>query len=293
MKALIFGANGQDGYYLSQQCKEKGIEVIGISRTGNYLQSDVSNYEQVEKLIKYYAPGYVFHLAANSTTRHDALFENHSTISTGTLNILEASYKHNPKSIIFITGSGLQFENHGNAISENDLFAANNAYCIPRIQSVYAARYYRSLGLKTYVGYLFHHESSLRKPNHISKKIILAAQRIAKGSNEKIEIGDLHTKKEWTFAGDTAKGILRLIEQDNIFEAVIGSGVAYTIENWLEECFKLINHDWRLHVNLIENFISEYTCLLSNPKTINYLGWKPSVNISQLAKLMINNQLNL
>lgn len=85
MKALIFGANGQDGYYLQELCKLKGIEPIGVARSGNGVIGNVSNYEQVEQLIKQHLPTYVFHLAASSTTRHDALFENHETISTGTL----------------------------------------------------------------------------------------------------------------------------------------------------------------------------------------------------------------
>jgi len=184
MNALIFGANGQDGYYLQMSCKQKEIIPICISRHGNGVQGDVSEYSQVEELVKQYRPSYIFHLAANSTTRHDVLFENHETISTGTLNILEAVKKHCPSAKVFITGSGVQFKNNGKPISENDPFEASSPYSIARIQSVYAARYYRSLGIQTYVGYLFHHESPLRKPSHVSQKIALAVQRIDRGNNE-------------------------------------------------------------------------------------------------------------
>ncbi len=104
--ALIFGANGQDGYYISELCKFKGIEPIGISRSGNWIPGDVSQYSQVEQFIKQYLPAFVFHLAANSTTQHETLFDNHETISTGTLNILEAVKQHCPSSKVFITGSG-------------------------------------------------------------------------------------------------------------------------------------------------------------------------------------------
>ena len=64
-------------------------------------------------------------------------------------------------------------------ISETDNFEAKSPYSIARIQSVYAARYFRSLGIKVYVGYLFHHESPLRKDNHVSKMITNAVKRIA------------------------------------------------------------------------------------------------------------------
>jgi GDPmannose 4,6-dehydratase len=242
----------------------------------------------VEQLIKKYLPTYVFHVAAYSTTRHDALFENHETISTGTLNILEAVKIHSPETKVFITGSGLQFENRGNPITENDKFEANSPYSVARIQSVYAARYYRSLGLRVYIGYLFHHESPLRKSSHVSKMIALAVQSIANGSNEIIELGDISVKKEWTFAGDVAKGILTLIEQDDVFEAVIGSGVSYSIENWLEQCFNLISKDWRSYVKLHKGFTPEYKRLVSNPETINALGWFPTIELPELAKIMMN-----
>jgi GDPmannose 4,6-dehydratase len=287
MKALIFGANGQDGYYLSQQCREIGIEPIGISRSGNWYHGDVSNYQQVKQLIQYYTPNYVFHLAANSTTRHETLFENHQTISTGTLNILESVYKYTPKTKVFIAGSGLQFENKGEPITEETPFAATSPYSISRIQSVYAARYYRSLGVPIYVGYLFHHESPLRKPSHVSQKIIQAVKNIALNKQDHFELGDILVEKEWTFAGDIVNGILTLVKQDNIFEAIIGSGVAYSIEYWLEECFQLIGKDWHNHVILQKDFISEYKCLLSDPQVLKSMNWEPTISISDLARMMM------
>lgn len=287
MIALIFGANGQDGYYLIELCKLKGIESVGVSRSGNWLHGDVSDYDTVERLIKKYLPTYIFHVAANSTTLHEAIFENHSTISTGTLNILEAVRLHCPSSKVFITGSGVQFENRGNPISENSNFEASSPYSVARIHSVYAARYFRSLGLRVYVGYLFHHESPLRKPTHVSKMVALTVKRIAAGASEIIELGDISVKKEWTFAGDVAKGIFTLIEQDKTFEAAIGSGVAYSIENWLEQCFGIIGKDWRDYVRIRADFVPEYRILVSDPSTINTLGWSPSEDLRGLAKIMM------
>jgi GDPmannose 4,6-dehydratase len=287
LKAIIFGANGQDGQYIHELCTHKGIETIRVSRTGNWLNGDVSRFDLVEQLIKKHLPEYIFHLAANSSTQHETLFENHETISTGTLNILESVRNHSPESRVFITGSAVQFENTGRPISETDNFEAKSPYAIARIQSAYAARYFRSLGLLVYIGYLFHHESPLRKPNHISQKIALAVKRIAKGSDEILELGNISVEKEWTFAGDTAQGIFTLINQDDIFEATIGSGVTHSIENWLEQCFGFIDKDWQDYVRIKKGFTPEYTRLVSDPRTIQSLGWYPSVDFPDLAKLMI------
>ncbi|MDO9326160.1 MAG: GDP-mannose 4,6-dehydratase [Methanoregula sp.] len=287
MNALIFGANGQDGHYLNALCKLKKIESIGVSRSGEWVKGDVSNYNLVKHLIAEHRPTYIFHVAANSTTLHDTLFENYATISTGTLNILEAARLFSPESKIFITGSGVQFENNGSPISESGNFKPNSPYSVARIQSVYSARYFRSLGLKVYVGYLFHHESPLRQPVHVSQIIALAAKRIARGSNEIIELGDITVEKEWTFAGDIAQGIFTLMEQDAVFEAVIGSGITYSIKDWLMQCFGILGKDWHNHVRLRQGFIPEYSRLISDPRTINSLGWYPKVGLNELAKIMM------
>jgi GDPmannose 4,6-dehydratase len=287
VRALIFGISGQDGHYLSEICRANGIEPIGVSRSSPNRPGDISDYAQVESLIRAHMPSYVFHLAANSTTRHSALFENHATIVMGTLNVLEVVRLHCPTAKVFITGSGVQFVNQGAPIFEHDEFQAGSAYALARIQSVYAARYFRSLGVQTYVGYLFHHESPLRKENHVSQMIVRAVQRIANGSDEILQIGDPSVEKEWTFAGDIAAAILALVQQDQITEATIGSGITYTIEDWLRVCFASIGRKWQDHVEVRRNFTPEYRRLVSDPTTVHSLGWQPRVEFEALARLML------
>jgi GDP-D-mannose dehydratase len=287
MNAIIFGANGQDGIYLSELCAEKQIEVTGISRSGSGVNGDVGNLSFTEEIIKRNKPDFVFHLAANSTTKHYPVFENHSTISNGTLNILESVYKYSSKTKVFITGSGVQFVNDGTPISENTPFEASSPYSVSRIQSVYAARYYRSLGIKAYTGYLFHHESPLRKAGHMSQKIVSFAKDIKSGKSDILEVGDLSVEKEWTYAGDTVRAIFTLVNQDDVFEAVIGTGVSHSIKDWLNECFSLLGLDWQKHIRQSENFSPEYKKLVSAPKVIMSLGWKPLVNFKTLAEIML------
>lgn len=287
MNAVIFGANGQDGFYLSQLLEAQNVDVIGVSRSGDFVKGNVADYEFVEEIIKSHQPDYVFHLAANSTTRHNALFENHETISTGTINILEAVYRHNPETKIFLSGSAMQFENNGSPIDENTPFASLSPYAVSRIQSVYAGRYYRSLGLKVYVGYFFNHDSPLRTEQHVNQKIALAAKTVAEGENVNFEIGDITVKKEFNFAGDLMEAIWILVNQNDIFEAVIGSGEEHSIEEWLDLCFKNFDKNWREFVTIKSEFRAEYKVLVSNPKLIKSLGWQPKTSIEELAKMML------
>lgn len=263
------------------------MEVIGVSRKGNWHNGDISNLEFVENIIKNEKPDFVFHLAANSTTRHDAIFENHETISTGTINLLESIKRYSPKTKVFISGSGLQFENKGNPIKETDPFQATSPYAFARIQSVYATRYFRDLGLKVYVGYFFNHESPRRTERHVSKMIVEACKRIKNGSNEKIILGDISVKKEWTYAGDVVKGIWTLVQQENIFESTIGSGKAYSIKDWLEICFDELGLKWENYFEQKNNYSPEYSILVSDPTTLKGMGWNDETDINLLARIML------
>jgi GDPmannose 4,6-dehydratase len=284
MTAIIFGARGQDGIYLTQLLNEKKYDVVAIDRDNAAINA--GNFENICDLVKKQQPAYIFHFAANSTTRHDAWQENHETISTGTLNILEAVKLYSPATRVFLPGSGLQFKNEGNPIKETDSFDASSIYAVSRIHTVYAARYYRGLGLKVYTGYFFTHDSPYRTERHINKKIIATVQRIAAGSAEKLLIGDLSVKKEFGFAGDIVKAIWTLVGQDEIFETVIGTGVAHAIEEWVDICFSMYGLDWKNFVEPIPGFVPEYKILVSDPGTIFSLGWKPQTDIHSLAKMM-------
>ena len=243
MKAIIFGINGQDGQYLNKLLSSNKIKVIGVSRSGEqWIKGDVSDFSFVESLIRQHKPDYIFHFSAISTTKHSALFDNHKAISTGTLNILESVKNHCPKCKVFLSGSALQFENKGLLIDEKTSFEAKCPYSIARIQSVYAGRYYRdAFGLQIYFGYFFNHDSPLRTEQHINQKIILAVKRINHGSNEKLELGDIDVRKEFNFAGDIVEAIWMLVNQNVVFEAVIGNGKAYSIKDWVEYFFKKKN----------------------------------------------------
>lgn len=287
MTAIILGAGGQDGHYLSALLEAEGIEVVKVGRSENLRKIDLANFDEVAKLVKETKPDYIFHFAANSTTRHFAWKENHDAISTGSVHVLEAVHQFARGCKVFLSGSGLQFINEGKPIKETDPFNAGSIYSVGRIHTVYAARYYRTLGVQAYMGYFFHHDSPLRSDRHINKKIITTAKRIAEGSNEKLEIGDLSVKKEFGFAGDIVEGVWTLVRQDEVYEAVIGTGMAHAIEEWVEICFAMYGLDWQNHIVESDNFQPDFSILVSDPATINSLGWQHKTDIHALAKKMI------
>jgi GDPmannose 4,6-dehydratase len=290
MKAIIFGINGQDGHYLNALLKKNKIQVIGVSRTNpEWLLGNVGNYVFVEQLIKNHKPNYIFHFAANSTTKHEALWDNQEAIEQGALNILESVKLYSPSTKVFLSGSAVQFVNQGVPINEHTPFASLSPYAVSRIYSVYMARYYKDkFGIKVYVGYFFNHDSPLRTERHVNQKIVMAVKRIAAGSIEKIEIGNVNVRKEFNYAGDMIDAVWAFINQESLFEIVIGTGKAYSIENWLECCFKHINKSWQDYVIINESFVPEYNLLVSNPTLLKSIGWGPKLSIEDLSRLMLS-----
>ncbi len=153
MNALIFGVNGQDGFYLSELLLANKINVIGVSRNpilneGNYemIKGDVADHDFVQQMIKHHQPGYIFHLAANSTTQHSALFENHSTIATGSLNILESVKNSSPHTKVLVVETLHYDENNKPEKLEHLIdFVCSKGY------SIYADTYVNTIFLKKQV----------------------------------------------------------------------------------------------------------------------------------------------
>jgi len=82
------------------------------------------------------------------------------------------------------------------------------------------------------------------------------------------------------------------VGQDKVFEATIGSGLPYSIEDWLRECFGLIGRDWKDSVRIKPSFAAEYKMLVSNPGTIKSLGWEPKVTFAGLAEMMVGSTIH-
>ena len=147
-----------------------------------------------------------------------------------------------------------------------------------------------SLGSKFISDIFFNHDSPLRSERHINKLITNTINRIAEGSTEMLEIGSLSVKKEFGYAGDIVKAIWKLVNQEKEFEATIGTGEAYSIEQWIECCCRLKGLDWRQHVKQKQGFKPEYDILVSDPTIIFQLGWRPEVSMEGLAQLMLESK---
>lgn len=265
---------------------------------------EINDGFDVRALINNVRPAFIFHLAANSTTSEECVFENHNTIGTGTLNILEAIDRLKISTRVFIAGSALQFMNKGAPIREDHPRSSESGYAVLRNYATDLARYYRGRGVNVFTGFLFHHESPRRKDRHVSQVIARLARQArdhvidaALVEDQKLAIGDLSVQKEWTFAGDTVAAIWTLVNQGidhdsgngsgTIWEANIGTGEGFSIEEWADECFAIANLDWRDYITERSDFVPEYRRLVADSRRIRSLGWRPKFNFRDLARMMV------
>lgn len=285
--AIIFGASGQDGYLLNNILINKKVTTHLISRNNSSIKGDVSDFQFVSQLIKSTKPDYIFHFAATSSVSHEFLFENHSSISMGTINILESVKMHSRESKVFIAGSAEQYENKGNAINESSPFKANSSYSAERIYSTHISRYFREkYNIQVYNGFFFHHDSPFRSNDHLNQRILNFVKDLSLESNSKFRIGDYTIQKEFNYSGDFMRAVWLLINQNSIYEVVIGSGKPYPISDWLEMAFTKRNLDWKHWVELDPEYNKPYDKLFSDPSLMKSLGWEPKLDKTDLLNLM-------
>jgi len=233
-RAIIFGAGGQDGHYLKQLLAREGVAVYAYSR----IQCNVVSQTHVRSIVRMAEPDYVFHFAAESSTKHEDWYRNQAAIVDGALHILEAVKDHAPNCKVYLAGSILQFQEQHD-VSLTSTPSNNTIYAAQRNAMVGYARYYRSTGIQVYVGYFSHHDSPLRKPHHLAKKLAEEARLVAKGLSPHMRVMNPDDEKEWNFAGDMMQAVWEQVNSP-IYEAVLGSGVTRSVGDYAKACMDVL-----------------------------------------------------
>jgi GDPmannose 4,6-dehydratase len=293
MKAIILGAGGQDGHFLCKHLLKQGHEVLCFShRSGsNYPALDVGDFEKVENIVREIKPDYVYHLAAKSSTRHEFILQNQRSIVSGTLAILEAVDKFSRNTKVFLASSGLIFRNEQRPIAAEDELQISSAYSVARIEALQIARYYRSRGIKVYVGHLFNHESPLRPSGAVVRSLVKDVVDISVGKTETFTIGNPEVVKEWMWAGDAVAAIQIFIRQDDIFEICLADGEGISVRRYAELCCEKVGISYQSHHVTSSGYQTEYSMLVGNSETIRGLGWSPKVNIESLVARMVESEI--
>lgn len=314
--ALITGVSGQDGAYLAQLLLKKGYKVIGSSRDaeansfGNLKKLEIIDQVQLESmalndfrsvlsLIVKVNPDEIYNLAGQSSVglSFQQPVETMESIALGTLNLLEAIRFHGKHIRLYNASSSECFGDIGEAVAnEYTAFRPTSPYGVSKAAAFWqVANYREAYGLHATSGILFNHESPLRSERFVTKKIVSEAVRIAKGSREKLELGNIDINRDWGWAPEYVEAIWRMLQEDQPRDLVIATGHTASLTDFIVEVFQTLDLDWKQHVVARTEMMRPTDLLVSRAdptRAFELLGWKAERTMPDIAKLMVEYQLD-
>ena len=310
MRALVCGVSGQDGAYLAQLLLSKGYEVWGTSRDAQAttfsnlawlgikdrvtLVSMASNdFRSVLTTLKHSEPDEVYFLSGQSSVglSFDQPVETLESITLGTLNLLEAARFIGKPIKLYHASTSECFGDVGMmAANEDTSFHPRSPYAVAKASAHWlVANYREAYGLFACNGILFNHESPLRPPRFVTRKIIAAACRIAKGSKERLELGRLNIVRDWGWAPEYVDAMWRMLQQERAGDFIIATGEANSLEEFVKCTFEGLGLNWQDHVISNSEFFRPTDLFWSqgcSDKAEKILGWKASSKMRDVIRMM-------
>ena len=342
--ALITGVTGQDGSFLAEFLIEKGYEVHGIIRRSssfnteriehlyfeewvrdmkrgralNLHYGDMTDSSSLIRIIQQTQPDEIYNLAAQSHVKvsFDVPEYTAETDATGTLRLLEA-----------VRILGLEKKTKIYQASTSELFGLvqeipqrettpfypRSPYGVAKLYGFWITKNYReSYGMFAVNGILFNHESERRGETFVTRKITLAAARIAAGEQDKLYLGNLSALRDWGYARDYVECMWLMLQHDTPEDFVIATGEQHSVREFTERAFHEVGIDlrWegegveergidtatgRILVEVDPKYFrpAEVETLLGDPtKAKELLGWNPSkTTFEELVRIMVRHDV--
>ncbi len=344
--ALITGITGQDGSYLAELLLDKGYEVHGIIRRSSsfntariehlYLDEwvrdmhrrrlltlhygDMTDSSSLIRIIGEVRPDEIYNLAAQSHVKvsFDVPEYTADVDATGTLRLLEAiRILGLEKQCRIYQASTSELFGKVQQVPQNEdtPFYPRSPYAVAKMYSFWIMKNYReSYGMYTANGILFNHESPRRGENFVTRKITLAAARIAHNRQDKLYLGNLDALRDWGYAADYVECMWLILQQPQPDDFVIATGEYHTVREFTSHAFARagINLRWEGHgldekgidtatgrilVEVDPRFFrpAEVEQLLGDPaKARQTLGWNPrKTSFQELVDMMVDADMQL
>ncbi len=336
-KALITGITGQDGSYLSEFLLEKGYEVHGIIRRASVAntsridhlisknaivlhEGDLTDSSSLIRIIGVVKPDEIYNLAAQSHVQvsFDVPEYSGDVDALGVLRILEAVKILNlidATKIYQASTSELYGKVQETPQNENTPFYPYSPYAVAKQYGFWMIREYReAYGMFACNGILFNHESERRGENFVTRKITLAAGRIAEGLQDHLELGNLDSRRDWGYAKDYVECMWLMLQHYEPDDFVIATGEQHTVRDFAQKTFEengikicwesngmdekgydkttgkmlvCVNKEWFRPTDVVD--------LCGDPtKAKKILGWNPrKTSYEELIRIMANHDREL
>ena len=259
-KALITGITGQDGSYLSEFLLDKGYEVHGIIRRSSvdfreriaHLEgqprfhlhyADLGDSMSIVQVVRRVMPDEIYNLAAQSHVQvsFDAPEYTANIDAIGVLRVLEAVRQCGLEKTCRIYQASTS-ELYGKVRevpqNENTPFNPYSPYAVAKLYGYWIVKEYReAYGMFCCSGILFNHESERRGETFVTRKITLAAARIAQGKQDKLYLGNLSSLRDWGYAKDYVECMWLILQNDEPEDFVIATGVQHSVREFCTLAF--------------------------------------------------------
>lgn len=336
-KALITGVTGQDGSYLAEFLLEKGYEVHGMIRRSSvekreridqlssdpdfYLHyGDLSDSMSLVSLINSVKPDEIYNLAAQSHVQvsFDVPEYTADVVATGVLRILEAVRVCGlEKSCRIYQASTSELYGKVEEVPQKETtpFHPYSPYAVAKQYGFWIVKEYReAYGMFAASGILFNHESERRGENFVTRKITLAASRIAQGKQEKLYLGNLSSLRDWGYARDYVECMWLILQHDCPEDFVIATGEQHTVREFCQLAFQCVGIELtftgqgmeekgidkstgKVLVEVSSEFYrpTDVVNLLGDPsKAKSILGWNPMrTSFKDLVRIMVESDMEL
>ncbi|MFF0788600.1 GDP-mannose 4,6-dehydratase [Streptomyces spiralis] len=314
--ALITGVTGQDGSYLAELLLAKGYTVHGLIRRSSTFNTeridhiyqgpdrpertfvlhhaDLSDGVALVNLLRDLRPDEVYNLGAQSHVRvsFDAPLYTGDVTGLSTIRLLEAVRASGVETRLYQASSSEMFGATPPPQSEKTPFHPRSPYGCAKVFGYWATVNYReAYDMFAVNGILFNHESPRRGETFVTRKITRAVARIKAGLQDRLYLGNLDAVRDWGYAPEYVEAMWRMLQRDVPDDYVVATGEPATVRQFLEVAFSHAGLDWTEFVRYDPKYErpSEVDALIGDAsKAEELLGWKPSVRVQELARIMVD-----
>jgi GDPmannose 4,6-dehydratase len=324
--ALITGISGQDGSYLADLLLSKGYQVHGILRRSSSFNTgrldhlvndpkvnnnsfflhygDLTDFNSVYNIISKCNPTEVYNLGAQSHVKvsFEVPVYTGEVDGIGTLNVLEAvkmHQEHTGNKVKYYQASSSEMFGKVQEVPQKEttpLYPRSPYGCAKVYGHHLTINYRESYNMHASCGILFNHESPRRGETFVTRKITRAIGRIYHGLQDNLKLGNLEALRDWGYAGDYVEAMWLMLQQDIPDDYVIATGKMISVKEFCHYAFNLVGLDHNKYIVVDPKYFrpAEVDQLLGDStKARQKLGWMPKVDVFNLAKMMVDNDMGL
>jgi GDPmannose 4,6-dehydratase len=304
-RALVTGVTGQDGPYLSELLLGEGYDVFGMVMPGEVVPAEVppavhllegrlTDGASLQAALTAARPAEVYNLAA-ATSVADS-FEDAVNVAdvtgVGVLRLLEA-VRHVDPSIRLLQASSAEIfggaptslQDESTPLCPVSPYGVAKAFAHQTVQL-----YRRSHRIYAATTILYNHESPRRGPGFVTRKVSIAAARIARGMERELRLGNLDVERDWGYAPDYVRAMHRALQQKGPDDYVVATGETHTLRELLDIAFAAVGLDWRQHVVSDPALLrpTEPVRLCGDAsRARSRLGWAPTRGFADVIREMV------